>query len=750
MSSNTHETEDNHVTFDQKQNKRIDVVLENLQELAENNINSLENVLSQNPNIKGKYVPGPLPKEKKSFDDIRLSASKLIISTQEELERENVINFPRFQWRTRDDILEAAMSSSTVAAYINSLNENHVHKIGMQMVSDTSLWISKIFRFFDSLAFFSMDNNAGLIRVIRMNLYSRYPKYSTLGYEALFTRPPVIYYCDVVSPGLGQNLCMQLGLPLSCITSIPCCPPANESQFKMDCSVLEKCIVDDIAAAKTPLLVIANAGMPVGGDVDDLSRIQEICTTHNIWFHVNGHNLAALSLVVVSDKTSNIADSVTLNIGEWLGLRCLPHVTLYKAKEMTHIHAAGLMQVSYSHLDFVPLWFTLQALGHYNLCKRIHYSFEIAEVLLEKIEQFPELRIISKRIVKSEDMQSETASINSKKNPSIVLLEAMTSVIVFQYFPKSFKENADAPTKNPPYYDNLNSWLVQLIARDFPCIGTDVVDLEQYGICLRICPLKSTHLTGTSAVDVEEFLCNLQHQISILNYTVIQKEKLYQNHRNHRKLRLVEIENWAGVGGVRYIPDFWANRVEWITDTGKQEINQLNSELVAQLRVSDAAFSLGEADDGMLCVRFGMVCEKLDMDELIDLVLSAGQELEESSKFLETMSEMIKHGIEEANKALIEENEEKIMQEGVLRQVPVIGSLVSWWYPSPKETGIKGRSFDLSSGTIESTENIYRYHMQIKEGSKSPPGITKIISPNSSQSTGNASINPDTEFVTSH
>ncbi|KFM65712.1 Pyridoxal-dependent decarboxylase domain-containing protein 1, partial [Stegodyphus mimosarum] len=316
----------------------------------------------------------------------------------------------------------------------------------------------------------------------------------------------------------------------------------------------------------------------------------------------------------------------------------------------------------------------------------------------------------------------------------MVLFEALTTVVVFQYVPQSLK-NGEQPVKNPPYYDNLNSWLVQLMARQVPNIKTEIIELEDYGICLRICPLESAHLLGSSKEDVEQYFICLQQQINILNSTVIQKEKLYKEHKNHRKLQLVEIANWAGMGGIRYIPEFWADRLNELTDTGKADINQLNSDLVTKLRATDSAFSLGEADDGMLCVRFGMVDDNLDMDELISLVVSAGQELEESSKFLETMSEMIKHGIEEANKELIQENQEKILQEGVLRQVPVLGSLVSWWYPAPKETGIKGRSFNLSSGTIESTENIYKYHMQIKEGSKSPQTSTKVlVSSSSSQS----------------
>jgi len=37
--------------------------------------------------------------------------------------------------------------------------------------------------------------------------------------------------------------------------------------------------------------------------------------------------------------------------------------------------------------------------------------------------------------------------------------------------------------------------------------------------------------------------------------------------------------------------------------------------------------------------------------------------------------------------------------QGVLRQVPLVGSLVNWWSPPPKEvTTTKGRAFNLTSG----------------------------------------------------
>nr|CAD7395717.1 unnamed protein product [Timema poppensis] len=205
----------------------------------------------------------------------------------------------------------------------------------------------------------------------------------------------------------------------------------------------------------------------------------------------------------------------------------------------------------------------------------------------------------------------------------------------------------------------------------------------------------------------------------ILSATVAHKETFQRLVSASPRLRLVEMPGWAGLGGVRYVPEGWE---QLMTDQAKEELNKLNMTLVEQLRSTDAAFSLGEGTDNLVCVRFGMVTAETDVEELLGLVVNVGKEVEESSKFIETMTEIVKKGIETATMDLQKENEERLWQEGILRHVPVFGSLVNWWSPPGKEGGIKGRSLNLTAGVVESTENIYRYHMQLQQGASSPPG----------------------------
>jgi hypothetical protein len=137
-----------------------------------------------------------------------------------------------------------------------------------------------------------------------------------------------------------------------------------------------------------------------------------------------------------------------------------------------------------------------------------------------------------------------------------------------------------------------------------------------------------------------------------------------------------------------------------------------------------------------------MVTSDTDIEELLELVISAGNEIQESSKALDSMAEMIRAGIDAAQTDLQKEADEKLWNDGFLRVVPVVGNIFNWINPLPEGgAGIRGRSLNLNQGVVESTENIYKYHMQLPLNNQQASNGGKISSTSHSRNESQSSTN---------
>ena len=133
-----------------------------------------------------------------------------------------------------------------------------------------------------------------------------------------------------------------------------------------------------------------------------------------------------------------------------------------------------------------------------------------------------------------------------------------------------------------------------------------------------------------------------EQQLIILKTTIENKSNLKKSIEKSNVLRYVDLKDWVGLGGVRYVPEDWENL---LTDRAKIELNDLNQKLIEILKATDSAFSMGLSVDDFVCIRFGMLTPQSDIEELLDLVIKFGKSVEENSKVLETMSELVKKGI---------------------------------------------------------------------------------------------------------
>uniref|UniRef100_A0A8C5TL27 Pyridoxal-dependent decarboxylase domain-containing protein 1 n=1 Tax=Malurus cyaneus samueli TaxID=2593467 RepID=A0A8C5TL27_9PASS len=490
-----------------------------------------------------------------------------------------------------------------------------------------------------------------------------------------------------------------LGLPLSCVCRVPCNTMFG-SQHQMDVALLDRLIKEDVESGKLPLLLVANAGTPGAGHTDKLGRLKELCEQYKMWLHVEGVNLATLALGYVSSSVlaATKCDSMTLTLGSWLGLPAVPTVTLYRHEDPSLSLAAGLTSSQpVEKLRALPLWLSLQYLGHDGIVERIKHASQL----------------VSNRIIHS--VEDELSS----------------PVVVFKFFQEYSNRGIKQCTccalscgrarriPNCALSLQLGEQLAQLV----PASGVDVVELEDEGTCVRFSPLMTSAVLGTEIQDIDQLVDCLKMKIPVLTSTLQLREEFEQEVRRTVGLLYIEDLGWPGLGVVRY--NYHSDGKN--DDKQEKELEKINTELLKKLNEleSDLTFSLGPEFGGQKnCVYIGMVTEDLDVSELVETIAATGREIEENSRLLENMTEVVRKGIQEAQLQLQKANEERLLEEGLLRQIPVVGSVLNWF--SPFQASAKGRTFNLTAGSLESTESTYVSKAQ-GTGTTPPPTPTSSL-----------------------
>uniref|UniRef100_A0A8C1TYR2 Pyridoxal-dependent decarboxylase domain-containing protein 1 n=1 Tax=Cyprinus carpio TaxID=7962 RepID=A0A8C1TYR2_CYPCA len=538
---------------------------------------------------------------------------------------------------------EYALLGHSLAAYISVLERERLRKLTTRILSDTTLWLCRLFRYENGSAYYHEDDREGLVKVCRLVINTHYEDYATEGFTMLSSKHPVIYQSAACRPGLGQHLCSQLALPLSCLCIVPCNTMFG-SLHQMDVALLDKLIRDDRESGKVPLLLIANAGTPGAGHTDKLSRLKELCVQYNMWLHVEGVNLATLALGQVSSAVTAATkcDSMTLTPGPWLGLPAVPAVTLYRHEDPALSLAAGLTSSQpVEKLRALPLWLSLQYLGHDGILQRIKHASQLT---------------LSPPSVFSQDSARKFS-----------FLGCMCVCVC----------------------------LGEQLAQQVPLSGVDVVELEDEGTCVRFSPLMTAAALGTQENDVAALVEKLGEIIPVLSCTLRYRQDFKDEVLQQASLSYIEDLSWPGLGGVRYEP----RATDLDEDKRQHSVEKINNDLLKKLMEldTDLYFSGGpEFCEEKNCIFIGMATEDLDVAELVETIVSVGREIEESGKLFENMTEVVRRGIQEAELQLQKANEEKLMEEGVLRQIPLVGPVLNWF--SPVQASVKGRTFNLAEG----------------------------------------------------
>lgn len=150
---------------------------------------------------------------------------------------------------------------------------------------------------------------------------------------------------------------------------------------------------------------------------------------------------------------------------------------------------------------------------------------------------------------------------------------------------------------------NLNVSLDQYLQLVCPGISLRIREHPIHGALIRFCPFELEFGFGKCVAE----------QIEVLRATNNYKTNLNHLVKQNSLLRLVLLDDWPGLGAVRFVPENWETL---LGDPAKTELDKLYKDLIETLRAEDKAF---------ICVHFGLVAEDNKVQKLLDPVICVGR-----------------------------------------------------------------------------------------------------------------------------
>jgi len=220
----------------------------------------------------------------------------------------------------------------------------------------------------------------------------------------------VIYASDEIHMSIPKSVAL-LGIGRDNLRLI-----ATDASFRMIPDELEARIVQDKAAGKTPLAVVASAGTVNTGAVDPLRQIAQIAQRHGAWFHIDG---AYGALAAIADPAKfnglELADSISLDPHKWLYQPLDCGCLLYRSPEAarktfahTGDYARSLTADPVEGFVFfeeslelsrrfraLKLWLSLRYHGFAAFRESITRDLAHARRLAEAIKEQPQLQLLA-------------------------------------------------------------------------------------------------------------------------------------------------------------------------------------------------------------------------------------------------------------------------------------------------------------------------------------------------------------------
>jgi aromatic-L-amino-acid decarboxylase len=187
-----------------------------------------------------------------------------------------------------------------------------------------------------------------------------------------------------------------------------------DNGFRMIPENLERTIAGDRAKGRVPFFVSANAGTTNTGAVDPLPELASICSSSDVWFHVDAAygGFAAISEDVrPSFRGMELADSLTLDPHKWLycpiGIGCAlvrePRF-LEQAFSTGGDYLKDLPSDEINFLDRGPeltrparvlsVWMVIRSVGRPGLAAQIDEDIRLARLAAELLDEDDRLEVL--------------------------------------------------------------------------------------------------------------------------------------------------------------------------------------------------------------------------------------------------------------------------------------------------------------------------------------------------------------------
>ncbi|MBT8461218.1 MAG: aminotransferase class V-fold PLP-dependent enzyme [Gemmatimonadetes bacterium] len=218
---------------------------------------------------------------------------------------------------------------------------------------------------------------------------------------------PCILYLSQEAHSSVDKAALAAGLGLDQVRHVPV-----DERFRMVPAELEKAIIDDRAAGRTPVMVCATIGTTSTTSVDPVREVAEICERLGVWLHVDA--AYAGPAAALPEKRGEFdgwerADSIVLNPHKWMSTPIDCSILLYRNAEAMrrplqltpeYLRSAedgsNLMDIGLSlgrRFRALKLWFQFRLEGVEGLRARLRSHIAIADELAGWIEEDPRFEV---------------------------------------------------------------------------------------------------------------------------------------------------------------------------------------------------------------------------------------------------------------------------------------------------------------------------------------------------------------------